>query len=69
MFNQFYISDIGMFVLFFSLLIGIEVIKNAPTILHTYLMYGASIVGIFLVGIFFVNHRILSMFSLSKSKK
>ena len=52
MLNQFFISDIdGMYVLFFSLLIGIEVIKNVPAILHTPLMSGANAIsGIILVG-------------------
>lgn len=50
--NQFYISNIdGIYVLIFSLLIGIEVIKNVPAILHTPLMSGANAIsGIILIG-------------------
>lgn len=50
--THFTISDIdGIYVLVFSLLIGIEVIKNIPAILHTPLMSGANAIsGIILIG-------------------
>lgn len=49
---QYYISHIdGIYVLVFSLLIGVEVIKNIPAILHTPLMSGANAIsGIILIG-------------------
>lgn len=50
--TQYFITDIdGIYVLIFSLLIGIEVIKNVPAILHTPLMSGANAIsGIILIG-------------------
>ena len=50
--TQYFISNIdGIYVLVFSLLIGIEVIKNIPAILHTPLMSGANAIsGIILIG-------------------
>ncbi|MCB0409117.1 MAG: NAD(P) transhydrogenase subunit alpha [Flavobacteriales bacterium] len=52
MFNQFLISDIdGIYVLIFSILLGIEIIKNVPAILHTPLMSGANAIsGVILLG-------------------
>lgn len=49
---EYFITDIdGIYVLVFSLLIGIEVIKNVPAILHTPLMSGANAIsGIILIG-------------------
>lgn len=48
----YYISNLdGIYVLIFSLLIGIEVIKNVPAILHTPLMSGANAIsGVILIG-------------------
>ncbi|MGB0427948.1 MAG: NAD(P) transhydrogenase subunit alpha [Flavobacteriales bacterium] len=50
--TQYFISNIdGIYVLVFSLLIGIEVIKNIPAILHTPLMSGANAIsGVILIG-------------------
>ncbi|UNY98277.1 NAD(P) transhydrogenase subunit alpha [Zhouia spongiae] len=50
--NQFFITDIdGIYVVIFSLFIGIEVIKNVPAIIHTPLMSGANAIsGIILLG-------------------
>ncbi len=50
--THYFITDIdGVYVLIFSLLIGIEVIKNVPAILHTPLMSGANAIsGIILIG-------------------
>ncbi|MCO6499876.1 MAG: NAD(P) transhydrogenase subunit alpha [Vicingus serpentipes] len=50
--NQFLISDIdGIYVLIFSILLGVEIIKNVPAILHTPLMSGANAIsGIILIG-------------------
>lgn len=52
MFNQFFISEIdGIYVLIFSILLGIEIIKNVPAILHTPLMSGANAIsGVILLG-------------------
>ncbi len=50
--TQYFISNIdGIYIIVFSLLIGIEVIKNIPAILHTPLMSGANAIsGIILIG-------------------
>ncbi|MCB0408673.1 MAG: NAD(P) transhydrogenase subunit alpha [Flavobacteriales bacterium] len=50
--EEFYITNIdGIYILIFSLLIGIEIIKNVPAILHTPLMSGANAIsGIILIG-------------------
>lgn len=52
MFNQFFITEIdGVYVLIFSILLGIEIIKNVPAILHTPLMSGANAIsGVILIG-------------------
>lgn len=52
MLNQFLISDIdGIYVLIFSILLGVEIIKNVPAILHTPLMSGANAIsGIIIIG-------------------
>lgn len=50
--THYFITNIdGVYVLIFSLLIGIEVIKNVPAILHTPLMSGANAIsGVILIG-------------------
>jgi len=52
MINQFFITEIdGIYVLIFSILLGIEIIKNVPAILHTPLMSGANAIsGVILIG-------------------
>jgi|SRR5690606_23133160 len=50
--KSFYLSQIdGLYVIVFSVLIGIEVIKNVPAVLHTPLMSGANAIsGIIVIG-------------------
>lgn len=52
MLNTFYLTDIdGLYVIMLSILIGIEVIKNVPAVLHTPLMSGSNAIsGIILIG-------------------
>jgi NAD(P) transhydrogenase subunit alpha len=52
MIESFYLSNIdGIYVIIFSILIGIEVIKNVPAVLHTPLMSGANAIsGIIVIG-------------------
>ena len=52
MLNQFLISDRdGIYVLIFSILLGVEIIKNVPAILHTPLMSGANAIhGVVIIG-------------------
>lgn len=52
MFESFYLSGIdGWYVIVLSILIGLEVIKNVPSVLHTPLMSGANAIsGIILIG-------------------
>jgi NAD(P) transhydrogenase subunit alpha len=98
-----YLSPIdGLYVIVLSVLVGLEVIKNVPAVLHTPLMSGANAIsGIVVIGGtiqllttpfnnlplllsacvavligtlnvaggFFVTHRMLSMFSSTKTKK
>ena len=50
--ESFYLSNIdGIYVIVFSVLIGIELIKNVPAVLHTPLMSGANAIsGIIVIG-------------------
>lgn len=50
--ESFYLSKIdGIYVIVFSVLIGIELIKNVPAVLHTPLMSGANAIsGIIVIG-------------------
>lgn len=50
--ESFYLSQIdGVYVIALSILIGIEVIKNVPAVLHTPLMSGANAIsGIIVIG-------------------
>ena len=50
--EQFYLSPIdGWYVLILSVFIGLEVIKNVPSVLHTPLMSGSNAIsGIILIG-------------------
>lgn len=50
--TEYFITNIdGIYIIVFTLLIGIEVIKNIPAILHTPLMSGANAIsGIILIG-------------------
>ena len=52
MISPFYLTPIdGWYIVIFSVLIGIEVIKNVPAVLHTPLMSGANAIsGIILIG-------------------
>tara|TARA_R110002049_G_scaffold129408_1_gene287180 strand:+ start:985 stop:1290 length:306 start_codon:yes stop_codon:yes gene_type:complete len=52
MLDSFYLSTIdGWYVIVLSILIGLEVIKNVPSVLHTPLMSGANAIsGIILIG-------------------
>ena len=52
MIEHFYLSPIdGLYLLVFSIFIGIGVIKNVPAVLHTPLMSGANAIsGIILIG-------------------
>ncbi|NBG66931.1 NAD(P) transhydrogenase subunit alpha [Acidiluteibacter ferrifornacis] len=52
MLDSFYLSPIdGWYVIVLSILIGLEVIKNVPSVLHTPLMSGANAIsGIILIG-------------------
>ncbi len=52
MLENFYLSPIdGWYVIILSILIGMEVIKNVPSVLHTPLMSGANAIsGIILIG-------------------
>jgi NAD(P) transhydrogenase subunit alpha len=52
MLDSFYLSPLdGWYVIVLSILIGLEVIKNVPSVLHTPLMSGANAIsGIILIG-------------------
>lgn len=101
--NQIIFTQIdGLYIIIFSIILGVEVIKNIPAVLHTPLMSGANAIsGIIVVGAtiqllsadekdyvsliissiavtvgtiniaggFFITHRMLTMFTKSKTKQ
>ena len=62
----FYEHKEAVFVIALSIFLGIEVISNVPSVLHTPLMSGANAIsGVIIVGgIILVGHANLSVFSL-----
>lgn len=57
----------AIFIIALSIFVGIEVISNVPSVLHTPLMSGANAIsGVIIIGgIILVGHADLSKFSLS----
>lgn len=62
----FYEHKEAVFVIALSIFLGIEVISNVPSVLHTPLMSGANAIsGVIIIGgIILVGHANLSVFSL-----
>lgn len=62
----FYEHKEAVFIIALSVFLGIEVISNVPSVLHTPLMSGANAIsGVIIVGgIILVGHANLSVFSL-----
>lgn len=63
--NYFFVHKEAIFVIVLSIFLGIEVIGNVPSVLHTPLMSGANAIsGVIIIGgIILVGHSDLSKFS------
>ncbi len=63
----FYENNEAIFIIALSIFLGIEVISNVPSVLHTPLMSGANAIsGVIIIGgIILLGHADLSTFSLN----